>query len=297
MHAVTKNLELRYIPSFKCIGNCPFCHKEGLSCEEDTDLGRIAKLSKSFKEKGFKKITIAGGEPLPWENLLKVINIFNKDEFDLKLTVSGMGLTPDLLSHLPQFTRRIHLSVPSFDPDRYYYYSGVEFTNFERLIEKIIELGINIRLNYTVTQDEVIYWKKALKFAIEKQLNLCIQDIVWHSGIADIYEQSFINVLHLVKKIQGLYWRIKEGYTPKLIAYKGNTLLEVKSAELSRIQRYDVCDYCEYDTVCSERICSLRIYPSGKLGICLEGPKDLCWAESTEDPEKAIHRLLLTVRR
>ena len=289
------SLKLRYISSFKCDGRCPFCHREGLTSEEETNLERISRLAKLFKERGFKELTLTGGEPFPWDNLFQVVDIFKKNGFNLKLTLAGIGLTQEVLSRLPNFVSSIHLSVPSFDPSRYYHYTGIEFAKFERLLEKLIEFGINIRLNYTVTQEEVTYWRNGLQFALDKHVNLCLQDVVWHSMIADVYEQLFVDILDLVKNIRGLHWNIQEGFTPKLITHVDGISIEVKSARLSKIQRYSVCDHCRFNTKCSERICSIRIYPSGRLGLCLEGPKVLCWAENTEDAKSAVDRLLSIV--
>jgi len=294
---LSKNLKLRYVSSFKCDGHCPFCHREGLTSEEKTRLDRISRLAELFSERGFKEVTLAGGEPFPWDNLFKVMDIFNKNRFNLQLTMCGIGLSQDVLSRLPRFVRSIHLSVPSFDPNRYYHYTGIEFANFKRLLEKSLELGISIRLNYTITREEAAYWRNGLQFAIEKQVDICLQDMVWCYRLRDVYGQLFVDILDLVENTRGLYWELQQGYTPRLATFVEGIKVEVKSARLNRIQRYSVCDHCEFDEMCSERICSLRIYPGGTLRLCLGGTKDLCWAEGTENPEGAINRLLSIIER
>jgi len=77
-----------------------------------------------------------------------------------------------------------------------------------------------------------------------------------------------------------------------LVCKYGCNQIYVRSASLSRLQLYPMCDDCEVRSKCTERVCSLRIYPSGRMAICLHGPPGTACVDSVEDPDKGIHRIL-----
>lgn len=293
MTSENKPLKLRYVCSYGCEGKCPFCHHEGLGDEEEFDLDRIERLIKSFRRRGLREATVTGGEPFPLHTVLPVIDILDKNGFNLTLTMSGVGLTDHDLQRLVKNISNFHLSVPSFDQGRYHTYTGSDFARFELLLDRLLESDMNVRLNYTITRDEASNWQCALQYAIRKQVNLCLQDIVWCSLYKkDTYQRLFTDVLELVGKPQGFSWRISSGYAPRLVYQIQGITVEVKASQLSRLQRYDVCNRCRFDTRCTERICAVRMYPSGRLGLCLEGPRKVCWAGNSEEPESAVDRLL-----
>ena len=288
--------KLRYVGSYHCKGKCLFCHHEGLCADEELNLSRIESLAKMFRRRGLKEATITGGEPFPLRTLLPVIEILKNNGFDLTLTMSGIDLTEHNMRRLLKDMSNIHLSVPSFAPDRYQIYTGNKFVTFELLLDRLLEFRTNIRLNYTITQDEANNLHYALQYAIHRGVNICFQDIVWCSLFEkDTYHKLFFNALELIHRTQGYSWKIVSGYAPRLVCQTQGISVEVKASQLSRLQRYDICNYCRFDTQCTERVCAIRMYPSGRLGLCLVGPREMSWAENTEEPEGAVDRLLSVI--
>lgn len=288
--------KLRYVPSFACSAHCPYCHREGLVAEEEVNLVRLSRLADAFRNAGFKEVTFAGGEPLPWEKLFPVIDLFDKKGFHLAITTTGMGVKDQILQDLLQVVHNVHLSVPSFDTRRYHTYVGVPFTEFEQLLDYLLETGVSTRLNHVVTRGQAAQWENALEYAVHKNVDICLQDVVWSSRLTPgDYERLFVDVLELVQSAVGLRWTLQSGYVPRLVAGMAGICVEVKATQLSRVQRYSICDHCRFDAQCAERICALRIYPSGRVGTCLEGPQQLCWAGQTEDVESVVHRMVSAI--
>jgi molybdenum cofactor biosynthesis enzyme MoaA len=290
--------KLRYVSSFRCDGGCPFCHHEGMYSEEETDLSRIKNLAQLFWNKGLKEATITGGEPFPLKTVLTVIDILQENGFDLTLTMSGIGSTETDMQRLWKKASHVHLSMPSFSPKQYEAYTGNKFAKFESLLQKLMDSKTDVRINYTITREVADNWQAVLEYAIYKGVNLCLQDVVWCSLFsADVYEQLFVSTLELVSRIGNLPWKIEAGYAPRLVCQISGIFVEVKSSQLSRLQRYNVCDNCRFDTQCTERICAIRLYPSGRLSTCLEGPRETCWTEPIEDPNSAVNKVLSTLVR
>jgi len=79
----------------RCNLDCPYCHKEGefnnTGCEISlTEIGKMITAAKEFK---FKKIKITGGEPLLRNDIIEIIKIIKKNDFeDISLVTNGFLL-------------------------------------------------------------------------------------------------------------------------------------------------------------------------------------------------------------
>lgn len=85
---------LRISVTYKCNLNCSYCHKEGqLKAKKELSLDRIEKIMEAAKEIGIKKIKITGGEPLLRKDIIDIIRIIKKNNFeDISLVTNGLLL-------------------------------------------------------------------------------------------------------------------------------------------------------------------------------------------------------------
>jgi len=86
---------LRLSVTERCHLACPYCHREGSSGDnkEEMSLSKIEKIITTARGLGFKKIKLTGGEPLLREDIIEIIKIIKKNNFeDISLVTNGLLL-------------------------------------------------------------------------------------------------------------------------------------------------------------------------------------------------------------
>lgn len=86
---------LRLSVTGRCNLACPYCHREGTPGDnkEEMSLSKIEKIIDTARGLGFKKIKLTGGEPLLREDIIEIIKIIKKNNFeDISLVTNGFLL-------------------------------------------------------------------------------------------------------------------------------------------------------------------------------------------------------------
>ena len=77
----------------------------------------------------------------------------------------------------------------------------------------------------------------------------------------------------IVKSLCNLgHCEIKYGSTPSLVVKtKEQSEIVIKNPKLSESIKWKICEDCEFGDSCYEKVCAVRVYPSGIVSPCLNG--------------------------
>lgn len=148
-----KIIKLRISITSECNLNCPYCHKEGHYQDKINylSLNQIIKIVEICKRYNINYIKITGGEPLLHPEIIKIIELFNKNINlkDLSITTNGTKLE-ELAVHLKKAgLMRINIGCDSIQ--------NSSLKNLKRIQKGILsskEVGLSpIKLNMVVLKD------------------------------------------------------------------------------------------------------------------------------------------------
>ena len=86
---------LRLSVTGRCNLDCPYCHREGglNDSGREISLAEIEEITRTARELGFEKIKITGGEPLLRNEIIEIIKVIKKNNFeDISLVTNGLLL-------------------------------------------------------------------------------------------------------------------------------------------------------------------------------------------------------------
>lgn len=156
----------------KCTGDCPFCLTEIRPTTREADneefLSEFKNLMDEYTENHGRKVLFTGGEPTSNpERLLGCLEVLKGYELDLVvLYTNGINLLEEIEFEGEKKTilefladkglKHINLSVHDFDQEgRLNLSPKIGAIDTEKLIGKIEEVGIELRLNCTLLKDHV----------------------------------------------------------------------------------------------------------------------------------------------
>lgn len=276
---------LRLVLNSNCNGNCPFCHQEGNRTNNIMDSSLVYECADIAEKMKIPHISLTGGEPTLRDDLGSLIaGIQSRYSGKLSLTTNGFALSR--LSHLikkPLYM--VNLSIVSFSEDVYKKYQNVDpYTAIQSLIDfSAIEKNINV----VIVEENFRDIKDIIEYCLKKSLSIHIMFELKDYTQADIERHNF--VMQELKKLGQLEMQI--GTTPKLVI-KTNSLHEIliKHPKFSKEIKWDICNNCDVEESCFERVCAVRVYPDEMVTPCLNGHVT-CSAESMAEKIAEAYKL------
>jgi len=158
-HPKLEYLRISIIDS--CNLRCKYCNPYGSSGwnkKEYISATDICEIVKFFSRLGTRKVRITGGEPLLREDIDKIISGIAGIEGieDLALTTNGVLLHKKIESLREAGLKRVNISLPSVDEQRFKSITGGDMGSVISSIDKSIELGIPVKINVVAFGEEII---------------------------------------------------------------------------------------------------------------------------------------------
>ena len=246
---------LRLSVTQRCNLKCPYCHKEGqISSEKELNLEEIEKIIKNAKEIGIKKIKITGGEPLLRKDIISIIKIIKKHNFeDISLVTNGFLLEEYAFQLKEAGLNRVNIGCDSLS-------SNVLLKNIKNIkdgLEAAKSAGLSpIKLNMVVLKDINDKEMPAMiEFAEKNKLVLQLIELININGNKEYYKKHYFSLGSIEKELEKKAKIIinKEMHNRKQYNW-GNVIVE--------IVRPFTKEFCANCT-------RLRITSDGKIKPCL----------------------------
>ena len=246
---------LRLSVTQRCNLKCPYCHKEGqISSEKELNLEEIEKIIKNAKEIGIKKIKITGGEPLLRKDIISIIKIIKKHNFeDISLVTNGFLLEEYAFQLKEAGLNRVNIGCDSLS-------SNVLLKNIKNIkdgLEAAKSAGLSpIKLNMVVLKDINDKEMPAMiEFAEKNKLVLQLIELININGNKEYYKKHYFSLENIEQELEKKAKIIinKEMHNRKQYNW-GNVIVE--------IVRPFTKEFCANCT-------RLRITSDGKIKPCL----------------------------
>jgi len=127
---------LRIIVTTRCNYRCVYCHSEGVEPENDEllDSRKVFLISRTARALGIDSVKITGGEPLIRSDIENIVeSIVEAGITDVSVTTNGFFLVDKASSLAEAGLKRVCVSVPSLNEERYEFVTGV------RALKRVLE--------------------------------------------------------------------------------------------------------------------------------------------------------------
>ena len=239
--------DIRFLLTQSCNYNCYFCHHEGMSCRNVTTecsvQDYVTLYSVYSNLESWNGVTLSGGEPLLYKNILELVKALHKEGAEITLVTNGYFL----LEHMDvlKYLKRINISLHTI--------REIDYNNIVRrknVLQKVLrglqiasELfpSLKIRLNVTPTKSN--NWSPdLLEELIEyaKQINASIK----FTELFPNTDNDCVSIDSMEKELANLGYEEKPSY--------------------GRTRKFEK-DICIYLTQCT---CSKAILTSDPLEYC-----------------------------
>lgn len=140
-----------------------------LTCEQWIE------IAKEMKEQGMLYLLLTGGEPLLYPEFWELYEELSKMGFMISINTNGSLITEDVIRRLQKACpTRVNLTVYGASDETYERLCGVSgmFTKIDRVVTALKEAKIPLRLNCSLTPENVADMEKIINYAAEKELVL-----------------------------------------------------------------------------------------------------------------------------
>lgn len=257
---------LRLVLNTNCNGHCSFCHHEGNAYQGSMEPSLVYDCADVAEQIKIPHIALTGGEPTlraDLANLIEGIQVRYKG--NISLTTNGVQLQ-DVSKQIKTPIHTINLSIVSLEEKIYSKYQNVDpFKAIESLLNFPAK---NRNLNVVIVEENIQNIESIVEYSIDHALSLHIMFELKNFSQAETKAHS-----EIIEKLCNLgSYEIKYGSTPSLVVKtKGQTEIVIKNPTLSEFVKWKICEDCELGDSCYEKVCSVRVYPSGIVSPCLNG--------------------------
>ncbi len=246
---------LRLSITQQCNLKCPYCHREGQSISKrEMTLDEIEKIIKNAKEVGIKKIKITGGEPLIRKDVIEIIEIIKKYDFeDISLVTNGFLLARYAKDLKIAGLNRVNIGCDSLS-------SNILLKNKKNIepgLMKAKKVGLYpIKLNMVVLKDindkEI---NDMIDFSRKNKVILQLIELINVNENNGFYKKHFFNLGGIEKELEK-----KSVYiTKKAMQNRKQYDLGDVLVEIVRPFTNEFCKHCK----------RIRITADGKIKPCL----------------------------
>jgi len=258
-------LDVTIYPTLKCQLKCEFCYikNAGLKSQDELSLDDFKKILLQIKELKIPYLSILGGEPTLYKDIVKVIDFIGQNEIDCSITTNGFDLTDEFLNTINKYKCiGLVISLQSLDS----YNKEVTGADAERIINNIKRAGKDIKIN-------MVYRTQTVQ-QIFDMIEFCCANQIEYLGIS-LYNNPHEDNLKEIKKFKDFkrLKKIVEDY--------------VRKKELNLAIRFEGCNqffYYKFTTPkteiekllskCEAGNIKIEILPNGDVLPCVILDKD-----------------------
>lgn len=182
-------LTIQYELTSACNMSCPYCYNDsGIIKEKDLNQDEwLSITNRLVAEGGVFQVIFSGGEPLlRKQDILKMLEIFDKDGTVFSLITNGVLLDEQLIKKLSSYTWleiQISIDFPDNRHDLVRNYKGA-FSIIDKNLEILYKYKIPFRIATVVTKNNLSILNEMIDYALHKKANEIIFSEVFTSGRA-----------------------------------------------------------------------------------------------------------------
>ena len=258
---------LRVLITSRCNYKCIYCHREGIFTSADEvfsseDYGFVAKVARKL---GVKYYKISGGEPLVREDVHHIVKYIKEHAEEVSLVTNGSLLAVKARELAEAGLDRVNVSLHSLKPEVYRYITGGSTLLKQVLdgIDRALDYGIRVKINYLVLKSNIEEFKDILKFAESKGVDINVIELIPLGVPREVYTEEHTPVSSIIKHLESV--AIKKYYRelhnrPVYVLSSG-----IKVEVVIGYGNFLFCSKCS----------RLRLTPDGYLKPCLyvESPR------------------------
>ncbi len=261
-----EQVPLRVLITNKCNGNCYFCHKEGNTGLNKSDMTvyMFEQVINAAREQGIRKIVMSGGEPTLSDNIQYMVCAVKSIYPGVELSVTTNGANILQLLEVRTSFDKLNLSISSLYKRIYMKYQGIDPV---LVLNTVQNQGVDVTVNIVVTRDNYNELEDIVSFCIGRNISVEI-----------LFELCSYNEIELAEQIKIIYkfedkygdfsWVLKN--VPSLRREINKKIcINIKHPYFNQYFEWDYCFKCNKKKVCFERICSVRVDVDGNVFPCL----------------------------
>ena len=250
----------------KCNLRCVYCMPEDKVYENNLINDTLSFNDYKFiinglSQVGIKKIKFTGGEPLLYPHLIELIKYahYECNIDDISITTNGIGLNEIAYELKRSGLKSVNISLDSLKSYKYKSITrGGNLTDVLKSINRCLELGIKVKINCVVNDDEVYDF---IEMANYYPIDVRFIELMPLGEGEYFYENGYFNISNFINDIDELY---------KIEDEKGSTarLYQAKYAK-GRIGIITPIS-CQFCNTCNR----IRITSDGKIKLCLHSNEE-----------------------
>lgn len=260
----------------RCNLSCFFCHREGNRRKIEVELSacEIIRACHTALEMGYTKVKLTGGEPTLREDIFDIISKLSKLKIpDLSIITNGTMLSTCAQELWNSGLRRMNVTIPTMDADRFYRIQGKQASILYEIINGIYRaksVGFqNIKLNYVyVDEGSDKDLQEVMSFAGDVDATLVLLPVMntdRYYPLQELYEKMLTIGVKKEEEVSD-----REGLRRRLLYMKNGAKILLRVDELSECVPYRFCEQCGCRNNCREGIFPIRLTSNGILVPCME---------------------------
>ena len=277
LHISTISPTLRIVLTNECNGRCFFCHREGCLFSNETslaiDIKMLEEATSAINEVGISKVIFTGGEPTLYDRLSEAACIISKSCSDVQLEITSNGYNVERILDIQEYLDKITISISSLKKDIFMKYTMV---NPYMVIDKLPPLKrFKKAISVVITKENVLEIDNIIELFIKNGFDIKLQFVISKFQNEQEWEREILQKLF---QTYGMF-EVRLGSTPMLYRklHSGNKI-KIKLHSLNQWMYDNVfvrknCLSCPQRKNCTERGCSIRVFPNGWVTPCLNNYK------------------------
>jgi len=252
----------RVVVTSRCNYNCIFCHREGLTGLKrmevltPEDYGFLAYVSSKL---GISYFKITGGEPLVRKDVPAIVKGIREYSKEVSLTTNGY-LLKKLAGELANAgLDRVNVSLHSFDDETYQAITRAKVNVKPILegIEKALENGIRVKINFLAMKINLGEFDKILEYASSKGVDVNVIELIPLGTPHNVYLEERTSLDPIVEKLS----RISSNMV--ISSFQNRPVYTLPSGiKVTVIKGYGNPELCA-------RCSRLRLTPEGWIKTCI----------------------------
>lgn len=164
-----------FIITRRCNLNCSMCYiNASQSLQEEMSYSQIEIAFKKLIESGYRQITISGGEPFIYKDIIRILSLATEMFDSLSVNTNGTLLTEEYLQYIMQYNIHVMISLEGNDADTN---DKIRGNGTYQKIKSVIKYFVsnnyfNISVSITITKYNFQKVKELYQFCSENKINV-----------------------------------------------------------------------------------------------------------------------------
>ena len=184
----------------RCNLNCAFCYAN--KDDKIADFNFLKVFCKKIDELGVLEITLGGGEPFLYPNLIEFCNwVWKNTALGINITTNASLIDNEKVAKLKDVVSSIRVSIEAIDKE----YENIRNVDFNTIRQSILLLKKNkiiTSVNCTVLKGKVFNLENVIKFAIKNKLNDVLIIAEHDKGTILLNNEELREISKIIQKYQ-----------------------------------------------------------------------------------------------